>query len=658
MNKRQYSVLDSLHNQKEFITLAALAEEFDVSVKTIRNDLSEIKEFLSEQTAGEIEAHPHIGVKLVIDESDWQSLNFKSSDEEREIIFFILKYLFKKGNLTAQRLTEQYYISRNALDKILQKISDRFYENHIVFERRRGKGISIEYSEFNYRTAFMNFYIEYQDMFCKAIESKTGSYYSVSKESLALSEALEGFCTDKASKIINEVQQHFGITFSYSSEVVLLILTSVCIVRSQKNHIIQMPDTPDCKVGGKTDPIIADELFKRLETEFGIKLPPEEKEFLEFAVSISEIQEFADTDAKRFFENQNIELCQLTVKTVKLLGEAASVELKDDAFFVRQMNLLLKAVISRLKYGIVIKNQLLGQIKKKYSNMLALAWLVGNVFEKELGLEINEHEIGYLALHIGGAIERQLLCVSACVVCNYGIGVSQILKEKLTRIIPELRITSVFSGKDIIKIKNDECDFIISTTSLDGYRLNKDIIEISHLLNDKDINMLRSHIKGIRSEKRDKFKSLNPNKGIFNRELLFPQCTISDKDELLSLLCAKLEDLGYVTSEFKKTVFERENTTSTDIGKGFAIPHGLSKYVNRSTAVFARLARPIQWTPNGEKADIIFLLAFDLDESEEIKNDIIRFYKSIVSCMENETECNRLRRETDRDNVLEILKAW
>mgnify|MGYP004493165781 FL=1 len=90
MNKRQYSILDLLHNQKEFITLSNLAEEFNVSVKTIRNDLSEIKEFLSEQSAGQIEAHPHIGVRLVIDESGWQSLNFKSSDEEKEIIFFIL----------------------------------------------------------------------------------------------------------------------------------------------------------------------------------------------------------------------------------------------------------------------------------------------------------------------------------------------------------------------------------------------------------------------------------------------------------------------------------------------------------------------------------------------------------------------------------------
>lgn len=658
MNKRQYSILDLLHNQKEFITLSNLAEEFNVSVKTIRNDLSEIKEFLSEQSAGQIEAHPHIGIRLVIDESGWQSLNFKSSDEEKEIIFFILRYLFKKGNLTAQRLTEQYYISRNALDKILQKISDWFYENHIAFERRRGKGISIQYSEFNYRTAFMNFYTEYQDMFCKLTENKAISYYTVSKESLALTEALDGFRTDKASEIINELQQHFGITYSYSSEVILLILISLCIVRSQRGHIIQVPDTPDCRVGCATDSIISDMLCDKIESEFNIKLPEEEKKFLEFAVSISEIQDFADTDAKRFFENQNIELCQLTVKTVKLLGEAASVELKDDAFFVRQLNLLLKAVISRLKYGIVIKNQLLVQIKKRYSNMLALAWLVGNVFEKELGLEINEHEIGYLALHIGGAIERQLLCVSACVVCNYGIGVSQILKEKLTRIIPELRITSVFSGKDIIKIKNEECDFIISTTSLGGYRLDKNIVEISHLLTDNDIKNLKNHIKSIRSEKKDKLKALTPNRGIFTGELIFPECPINDKNELLSLLCAKLEDLGYVTSEFKKTVFERESTTSTDIGRGFAIPHGLSKYVNRSTAVFARLKHPIQWTPNGEKADIIFLLAFDLDESEEIKNNIIRFYKSIVSCMESEAECNSLRSETDKDKVLEILKTW
>ena len=59
-------------------------------------------------------------------------------------MFFIIRSLMKKSTLTAQRLSEKYYIGRTQLDKILEKISEWFSENHILFEVRRSKGISIK----------------------------------------------------------------------------------------------------------------------------------------------------------------------------------------------------------------------------------------------------------------------------------------------------------------------------------------------------------------------------------------------------------------------------------------------------------------------------------------------------------------------------------
>ena len=64
------------------------------------------------------------------------------------------------------------------------------------------------------------------------------------------------------------------------------------------------------------------------------------------------------------------------------------------------------------------------------------------------------------------------------------------------RRIPEIKITSVFSGRDIHKIKSEMCDFIISATSLDGYRLNRDIINVGNLLSASDIERLEEQVKG------------------------------------------------------------------------------------------------------------------------------------------------------------------
>ena len=105
------------------------------------------------------------------------------------------------------------------------------------------------------------------------------------------------------------------------------------------------------------------------------------------------------------------------------------------------MFLQLKAMIARLKYRTGFKNPLLRQIKAKYPNLMAMAWSASNMFERELRLDVNEHEVAYLALHIGGAIERSSANLRACIVCDYGIGISQILREKIERAKREMADT-------------------------------------------------------------------------------------------------------------------------------------------------------------------------------------------------------------------------
>ena len=119
MNKRQYQILSLLRRKHEYVTFGYLADELSVSVKTIRNDIAAMKEYLAEEHAGELETKPHAGVRIQISEEAWQKICQNEPEEDREILFFIIRQLLKKGSLTAQRLAEQYYIGRTQLDKIL-----------------------------------------------------------------------------------------------------------------------------------------------------------------------------------------------------------------------------------------------------------------------------------------------------------------------------------------------------------------------------------------------------------------------------------------------------------------------------------------------------------------------------------------------------------
>ena len=659
MNKRQLEILKLLHNKKEFITFAEIANQSDVSVKTVRNDVGAIKEYLSLQKVGSIETKPHTGIRLIISDDEWRGLDFQTDDTEKEILFFILTHLMKNGSLTAQHLAEQYYMSRTQLEAVLQRAGEWFFENRIFFERKRGRGIFIKCSEFNKRLALLNLYKENISEYSKKISLREPMHALLNAEEYtAMCAALNGFDADILAKAILETEDEFGLILNADSAVNFLFLTSLCVLQIKKGITVEMPKTVSVFNETAFEKEFSLSLAKKIENIYKISICKEELGFIVFALEISEIRQFSSTDARRRFEADNILLCRLTVKAVNLISEITGVDLREDRFFVKQMFLQLKVSIARLKYAVVCKNNLLPQIKTKYPNMMATAWFLGNIFEKELHMEINEHEVGFLALHIGGAIERQLSSVCACIVCDYGIGISQILKEKIIRHIPEIRITSVFSARDIRLIKNESCDFVISATSLDGYRINKDIIRVGNLLDESDIKRLEDYTKKIRLKRKDVFKSIVPSTSLFNEELIFLNVDCADKNELLYMMCSKLESLGYVTESFEKSVTEREKSTSTDIGKGFAIPHGLGKYVNHSATAFASLKTPIEWNENGETVDMVFLVAFDMDESESTKEEIFRFYKSIVSFMEDENECERLRRFTDIKDALKIFKLW
>ena len=122
-------------------------------------------------------------------------------------------------------------------------------------------------------------------------------------------------------------------------------------------------------------------------------------------------------------------------------------------------------------------------------------------------------------------------------------------------------------------------------------------------------------------------------------------------------MCEKLESLGYVNDKFKETVFDRENSTSTEIGKGIAIPHGLSEYVNRSAVAFMSLKKPVKWRDDSDDVDLIFLLAFDPDESEQVKKIIKKFYKSFVSLTEVDEKLKGIRNITDKHKFIKLFKT-
>lgn len=645
---RQIDIVKLLYVQEKFITIQSIAQQIGVSQKTIRNDLMAIRKFYSENEMGIVLAKPHEGVMVEFSKDQWeQFLNLHREEalpvgDENDIRCEVIRILLKKKSVTFGELERKLYTGRGTIERELEDVKNWFQNHDILFEKKRGKGLEIFYNEFLYRMAMWQF-IGY----CKSKKKSSGEKM-MSDQELTIN-LLDGFDDASAERCICNLEKKYGVFFSYESHQQLLFLVSLTISRIRKKSFVTMEALQESRTDSGFDDDMIRHLIRNLEMEYHIFITEEEKAFLLFAVRISDIQGFSYKKKQNEFEYANFELCCITVKLTNLLGEIINIDLKSDTAFTESLMLQLRSTIQRLRYHIVWHHPLLKQVKQKYSNIFAAVYAAGVFFNKEMGMEINEHEMCCIALHLGGAMERNISILTTCVVCNYGIGVSQLLRERLERNITDLKVQGVYSIRDIRKLRTVQCDFIISTLPLEDYKLSRDVVVVEHLLPVYDLKKIENKMKKLRKEKlrtRTPLGTVRLQKELFNREFVWLRKGVLSKEEIIRIMCKALLDAGYVTEGFEASVFEHEENAPTHLGMGVAIPHGFAKYVIRPVVAYASLKRPVLWDGK-EEADLIFMLAFNLDEASGMKEETIKFYSVFLDLLDNEEELKKVRNVTE-----------
>ena len=74
--------------------------------------------------------------------------------------------------------------------------------------------------------------------------------------------------------------------------------------------------------------------------------------------------------------------------------------------------------------------------------------------------------------------------------------------------------------------------------------------------------------------------------------------TASSREEAVRICGSLLVELGAVSPEYAEAMWEREQIFPSELGDGFAIPHGTDEsrqYVNFDQLVFVRFTTPITW---------------------------------------------------------------
>ena len=123
----------------------------------------------------------------------------------------------------------------------------------------------------------------------------------------------------------------------------------------------------------------------------------------------------------------------------------------------------------------------------------------------------------------------------------------------------------------------------------------------------------------------------------------------SSQEEAVALCGAKLVELGAVSPEYADAMWEREKIFPSEMGEGFAIPHGTDesrKYVNFDQLVFIRLKEEITWV--NEPVTVCVGIASSGDGHVEILGNL-------ADVLMDDDAANILRTSQDPQAILDLI---
>ena len=242
------------------------------------------------------------------------------------------------------------------------------------------------------------------------------------------------------------------------------------------------------------------------------------------------------------------------------------------------------------------------------------------------GIEFDENEIGYLALHFGAAIERkksQSGPKHCLVVCASGLGTARFIYYRLKSYFGNnLDVIGTTEYYKLDEINLNDVDFIVSSIPIPEH-FRKPVIQVNAVLKEQDLKAIEKFIL----DENDQMSALS----YFKEDLTFLNQKLTSQLEVLDFFNKNLLEQRLVDETFLDAVFEREKVASTAFGNLVAVPHPITPKTTKTFVGVCTLKKPILW--NETPVQIVLLLCVKKNSQEDLQE----MYDLIGKLIENKT---------------------
>lgn len=642
MSKFSYQRLDDLFDffllKKEPILIKDIASTINVSERTIRTDISNLNDYLIDKNA-KIKLIRQKGYILDCEDEkkiiDWWG-NFNKTEgysllgslKERQNYLFAL-LLNELKYYSVYELMEHLCISKNTLYMYLKNIRKTLSNYNLKLINNTNTGFKVIGTEYDKRKAILDLFL-INDLQSYLVGFTDLEKLFLTNIDLDLLKTLE-------SKHLYSLQL-LDSDF-YHKNIISTIALAIARVKEGLtiNEIsIEVPKLMDHAL----DAIYL--FLKEIENSFSITLPINEINYFILTLSInvprliknpknhpSESSIIVDELLTSIYETSNLNWTKDKILFEDLVNHIENF-IKISSIDKERKNPILSTIINSFPFAYSLSLTHLGVIGKKY-----------NIF-------FSEDEVGYIALHIAGAIERhkaKTQQLNVIIVCGGGFAMSKIIESKINKKFPnKFNIKKTYSYAEFQLSNISDIDLTITTLPFTQENTPTVYIDMSNI--DKAIDDLKYYLTD---------DQINNNvMQLFNPEnfYYFDTDKLSKKD-LLVKMAVDLEKQNIVSEDFVSSVLERESLQTTLINDVIAIPHSMTMIANRSRVSVAIFPNGIQWEKD-KKCNFIFLLAISKTDNEITDN----LYDLILNLIDDKAMTKQLLKAYtfhEFKNLLSIL---
>ena len=610
INKRRKKIFDMLKEHQAGLSGEFMSQQLGVSSRTIRSDIKALQEYLVEYDI-RIISSPNKGYRFnKFEQLDTAEQNlFQEGVSNLEtakqrinyILYRLLENTFKDIVITQNDLAEEMYISLSTLKMHLNEVKDILQKYDLKVTQYKIKGIKVIGEEVKIR-------------YCIVDMINTCSTEKFFQKILA------NVDIELLDKIIKETLSYKKIQLADRSKEKFCLHIAIGMQRSNCNKFVSYPSSIANKIENTFEYNVAKELIDNILKKMNIDIACSEVYYIAQCLLTSKKL----TDISESMNKKHVK--KLVNIILKEIHEKLSIDFTDDEYLIDGLTLHLNIALARIHFQMNIRNELLEMIKNDYPLAFQMGVIAGKILEQYDNVKINENEIGYIALHFGAALSRNgikenIQAKNIIIVCASGLGISMLLKAKIEEYFNNrLNIIKILPEYEITKKIIDKVDFILTTVPIRDFSSEK-VIKINRILQKDDIELIENKIF---NKNRNFIKEFSD---LFSRDNFYINKKFKTKTECLEFLTNEAINKNLMSDFTKKSVFDREEISSTSIGDLTAIPHPIYSEKGKSFISILVLEKPVMW--DEFLVQVIFLFNIEKKESNLWESIFFKLYKYI-----------------------------